>query len=303
MNYYDGTYHPNSIKIIPMTNNEKMEPEFFNKTITELQKLFFTDRLPYDKYLFRERYIADIEGTLVLFQFDRNIVAAGILEKRILKKTDGYNGYYLLYPDSIIIFDPIDKYEFRKVDSSFVHYGSRIKNVNSVYYETLLKILKQRNIKFCYKNIDQDDEQYQSDVENEVVVQIIPDDEPVEAPDVTSQTVVRLQRNSTVGKQVLEQSNYQCEYVANHRWLISKVTGKNYIGLHHLIPMAFQSRFSYSLDVPSNVVPLCPLCHKILHHGTFEERNPIIRKLHQNRNARLNLCKIPVTIDSLISMY
>ncbi|OUS68698.1 hypothetical protein B1748_33125 [Paenibacillus sp. MY03] len=95
MKYYDRVYQPKSIKIIPMTNREDMEPEFSNKTIPELQKLFFIDRLPYGKYRYREKAVADIEGTLVLFQFASHIIAAGILDKRISEIDDTYNGYYL----------------------------------------------------------------------------------------------------------------------------------------------------------------------------------------------------------------
>lgn len=67
--------------------------------------------------------------------------------------------------------------------------------------------------------------------------------------------------------------------------------------------MAYQDNFSYSLDVESNVISLCPNCHKLLHHGTDEEKFDIIKILLSNRIERLKKANISISFNELKKCY
>ncbi len=56
---------------------------------------------------------------------------------------------------------------------------------------------------------------------------------------------------------------------------------------HHAIPMRLQPRFHHSLDVYANIVCLCPICHRRIHHGTQEERRRMGQQIYVARADRL----------------
>ncbi len=52
--------------------------------------------------------------------------------------------------------------------------------------------------------------------------------------------------------------------------------------------MEHQEKFDVSLDVEANIVSLCLVCHKQVHHATFEDKNLILTKIFHKRTKRLN---------------
>lgn len=86
-------------------------------------------------------------------------------------------------------------------------------------------------------------------------------------------------------------------------YFTSKTTGENYVKAHHLIPMQFQDQFENSLDVEANIISLCPLCHKKVHHATFDEKKLILEELYKIRKDRLKKCKIDISLRDLFSYY
>lgn len=72
---------------------------------------------------------------------------------------------------------------------------------------------------------------------------------------------------------------------------------------HHLIPMSRQGGFSYSLDVPANIIPLCPNCHRKIHHATEDERNKMIKRFFSKRAQQLNQAGIIISLDELLESY
>ncbi len=98
-------------------------------------------------------------------------------------------------------------------------------------------------------------------------------------------------------------ANYLCEYNSNHRSFTNKATNHDYVEAHHLIPMQLQNRFFYSLDIEANIVALCPVCHRMIHHATNEEKRDIITKLYNDRIERLKKCNIYIELDDLLKFY
>ncbi len=111
-------------------------------------------------------------------------------------------------------------------------------------------------------------------------------------------------RNLSRVKQAIEQGNYNCEIDVTHRWFTCNKTEKNYVEGHHLIPLQFQDEFQdNSLDVTANIIPLCVICHKKLHHAMFQEKKVLIDKLFAIRKERLVACGLEINIEKLYSYY
>lgn len=79
------------------------------------------------------------------------------------------------------------------------------------------------------------------------------------------------------------QANYRCEINPSHQLFTSKATGQNYLEAHHIIPVSLGSQFSVQLDVMENVVCLCPLCHRAIHHAESAFAIPILDQLAKQR--------------------
>jgi 5-methylcytosine-specific restriction protein A len=94
-------------------------------------------------------------------------------------------------------------------------------------------------------------------------------------------------RDRIIVNQVLIASNYECEINKTHKSFISKNTHQEYMEAHHLIPLNMQKEVSHSLDVYSNLICLCPNCHKLLHYGMKEDKQPVIDNLFDHRKERL----------------
>lgn len=75
-------------------------------------------------------------GSIVLFQFDNQIIASAIYLDTIEEKHDDYNGYYKFDIDSIKIFNLIQKDELieeLQLDKKF-KFGQGLQNLQSEVY-------------------------------------------------------------------------------------------------------------------------------------------------------------------------
>jgi len=77
----------------------------------------------------------------------------------------------------------------------------------------------------------------------------------------------------------LQLANFQCEINKEHDTFISNATLRNYVESHHLVPMEFYNEFELSIDSEANIVALCHNCHRCLHHGRFEDKKNVVRKI------------------------
>ena len=109
-------------------------------------------------------------------------------------------------------------------------------------------------------------------------------------------------RSLILKKQIIKTANYRCEVNKNHQTFTSKSSGKPYMEGHHLVPLQFQEYFENSLDVYANIICLCPVCHRLLHHGVLEEKKDILIKLYRDRAARLEKCGIIISEDDFVRM-
>lgn len=114
------------------------------------------------------------------------------------------------------------------------------------------------------------------------------------------------QRNPKRSAEALHRAQYRCEGAIPerpHSTFTSRISKREYVEAHHLIPFGKQAEFQYSLDIPENIVALCPSCHRLLHHGRNEDRNPLLRRLLNARSDMLVHRGITIEISALAGLY
>ncbi len=119
---------------------------------------------------------------------------------------------------------------------------------------------------------------------------------------------VKTIRNSYLGdpkiaKRALINAKYQCEYNASHITFINETTGENYVEGHHLIPISAQDNFTYSIDIPENIISLCPNCHRKIHKASKREKKEMIQKFFIDREKHLIKRGIVTTQEYIESFY
>ncbi len=93
-------------------------------------------------------------------------------------------------------------------------------------------------------------------------------------------------RSGILRAQTIAAAGYQCELHPEHRTFIAEATHEPYMEAHHIIPFGQQAEFGHSLDVYANVICLCPVCHRQLHHGLMAERRDIVDHIYETRRER-----------------
>lgn len=291
-----------SIRLLPMSESD---PEFTGSSIEDLHN-WLINELPYRKYNFKKGMNAE-PGTLVLFQYKGYLIASAVLEEKIMYEEEiegGYRGAYYFNPTTIAIFDPVTSDEMRNIWNDFKGFNQSLQELDVSHYDLLYKLLLSKNVRYVFDDNNTDEETFQREIEKTNVNDKEVIDEPKETINtyiITSAT--KWKRNPTVSKKAIVLAEYKCEYDNSHLFFESDRTGENYVEAHHLIPIEFQGQFMNSLDVEANIISLCPLCHKKIHHATKEETEPIIRELYLKRKERLKKCNIAVEFEELMEMY
>jgi hypothetical protein len=118
--------------------------------------------------------------------------------------------------------------------------------------------------------------------------------------------------NPRLGKSAIKHNGFKCIFASDtdphHTFM--KPDNTPYMEIHHLIPVGQQSNFINKLDTKANLVPVCPLCHRKLHHGKKSDVDMLLAKLFAERSSLLiqsGLDKTnngtPLTEDLLKSFY
>lgn len=94
-------------------------------------------------------------------------------------------------------------------------------------------------------------------------------------------------RDRVICHQVIVAARFLCEISHEHQTFIAKETNHPYMEGHHIIPLAKQESFPYSLDVYANIISLCPVCHRLLHYGIKREKLPALKQIWLARQKRL----------------
>jgi len=123
---------------------------------------------------------------------------------------------------------------------------------------------------------------------------------PKQIPSITKNS---FKRDPKMAALAIAASKYSCEVDVGHETFTSRRTKERFVEAHHLIPMQYQVGFPFSLDIPENIVALCPTCHRRFHHSRFGELKPILQKLFADRLGMLNSREIKIELSDLSEMY
>ena len=109
--------------------------------------------------------------------------------------------------------------------------------------------------------------------------------------------------NPARGKGAISKAGFKCEWDNSHSTFISKTTGQDYMEPHHLIPISKQNLYPNDIDITSNLICLCPNCHKRIHLGQKSDIEMMLRKFHTARQSDLLTCGIDIDIYTLLAYY
>lgn len=110
-------------------------------------------------------------------------------------------------------------------------------------------------------------------------------------------------RNCNMAYTALINANFTCENNSEHFSFISAITNLQFVEAHHLIPMEFQADFKYSIDIPENIISLCPNCHRAFHNSIYEEKERLIKKFIDLRYDKLIKRGIIINLKQLLDYY
>lgn len=134
-------------------------------------------------------------------------------------------------------------------------------------------------------------------------VPYIETDGPVDIPPLAGFASRGHLRSPKIAAQAIRNSNFKCEIDPSHWTFLSRRRRQPYVEAHHLVPMSQQAGFSYSLDVPANIVALCATCHRLLHYGHHVERRALLRQLYTARRHALEKKAIVVRETEFFRYY
>lgn len=111
--------------------------------------------------------------------------------------------------------------------------------------------------------------------------------------------------NPRLGKAAIKRGGYRCIFSTESRIheTFLKPDGTMYMEVHHLIPLEQQCNFDNKLDTKANLVPVCPLCHRKLHHGRKVDIDEMLAALYAERHELLAQSGLSITEDTLKSYY
>lgn len=110
-------------------------------------------------------------------------------------------------------------------------------------------------------------------------------------------------RDASISAAALDSAEHRCEIDPHHRTFISNRSHLNYVEAHHFVPLEFQDEFEFSLDVPENILALCPNCHRQFHHATAAFKKPLIERCYERRKELLHSRGIALTLNKVLSLY
>jgi hypothetical protein len=109
--------------------------------------------------------------------------------------------------------------------------------------------------------------------------------------------------NPRRSKNSLIAASFKCEFDNKHTTFINKKTKRQYMEAHHLLPMSAQKSFEYDIDIPENILCLCPNCHRKIHLAENIARREILTKAYNKRKNKLVNRGINIDFNKLANFY
>jgi 5-methylcytosine-specific restriction protein A len=161
--------------------------------------------------------------------------------------------------------------------------------------ERLENILSGEQNRIVFENnytIDDEDDEYQKAAAS-----------PKAQQDQVTYEGKRHKRDASLAAKSIKNARHQCQYDTNHQSFISGSSGKPFVEVHHLVPISRSEDFEHSLDVPANLIVLCPNCHRAIHYGDKDIKTKLINKFYNERERSLKSSGININIEELLNYY
>lgn len=117
----------------------------------------------------------------------------------------------------------------------------------------------------------------------------------------------RFKTQRKIRDSVLEKAHYMCDCDDAKHFYFESVDLHNYVEGHHVVPMNRQEEYYFddniNLDIPNNIVSLCPNCHCQIHLGSRQARLKILSELFVRNKAKLLTLNPNLTLSILASYY
>lgn len=194
-----------------------------------------------------------------------------------------------------------------------------VEESNFDFHANIIKALRSKRVEPCHIHSERlatllsmltevqeeliDEEAYQGAIETAPTT-IIPGG-PIKAPQKAENSGAsgKWPRKAGIAKNALESASFKCERDAEHKTFISRVTNENFVEAHHLVPMERQNDFDVSLDVPENILSLCPNCHSMFHHSHHADIIPLVSQFFDERKSALKERGIHIELEKLVGYY
>lgn len=125
----------------------------------------------------------------------------------------------------------------------------------------------------------------------------------LDVPEQKEYITKKYERSIIEATKAKELANWCCEIDNTHSTFLAKSNNKQYVEAHHLIPVSAQKYFNSSIDCSSNIVSLCPNCHRLIHFANDAEKIELLQKLYKKRESFFSDFEVPIDQDRLFSYY
>ena len=109
-------------------------------------------------------------------------------------------------------------------------------------------------------------------------------------------------RDINMAAAALTRADYKCEVDSKHKTFTS-IANKPYTEAFHLVPLNKWYCYNTSLDVPENIVSLCPNCYKKILFGNYDEKYNVLIDLWEKREKVLEKAGIKLSCEEFFKYY
>lgn len=139
-------------------------------------------------------------------------------------------------------------------------------------------------------SVDNDDAAYQAEIE-----------EAIAGMSRKARKITGYVRDPKVAASVLKKAT-GCALTKSHMCFVSRLTAKPFLEAHHAVPVGATPRFKgKNLDRADNIIPLCPNCHRQIHHGTFTDVRAMLKRIAGLRPKLL--ARLGIDLQGLTECY
>lgn len=204
------------------------------------------------------------------------------------------------------VFSSFFGYKLNFTPQGFSNIDKEKLNIRMKRYANTDQMIEELNNEFILSEEDLDENNFQTSLEADFSK--IPDDSPeIKKPRKQPRVMNGFKawpRDAKISKIALKKAHFKCEIDQSHITFVSDASKEFYVESHHLIPMKFQNDFTTSIDTESNIVALCPLCHRKIHLARKKEKKELLKLLYDKRSNLLrDNVGIEITLENLYSFY